>query len=90
MNTNAYQVATTTDPTLPFRKWNHQSGYVHAVSALSAAYEFQRGLSVQKEFGNIKDSDVHCKAPAGVVYKLTNGLYVSVGFGYGNDAYVKN
>lgn len=66
-----YQVATSTDPDLPFRKWN-QRGSHYAVSHRSAAFRFLHGDP---------SAEFTVQHLPGVVYECA-GLFVHVGFGW--------
>lgn len=65
-----YQVATTTDPSLPFRKWNHR-GTFYAPTHLSAAFK-----ALTDEDGTVDEADttVH----PGIVFRTSSGLYFHV------------
>lgn len=71
MNENPYQVAVSSDKSLPHRKWNHL-GTVWAVSHRSAAYASGKG-----------SGDVIAEHPGehGVVFEFPGSVFVKVGFG---------
>jgi hypothetical protein len=64
-----YQVASTTDPSLPYRKWNHH-GTCYAPTHRSAAYNTYKGN------GDIIDE---LTGSHGVIFRFSCGLSVSVG-----------
>lgn len=61
-----YQIATTTDPTLPTRKWNHLRHTIWDVSAKSAAYKVNKSGDIVSQSGN--------------VFRFPDGQYVCVGW----------
>lgn len=72
LQTRPYQVAISTDPTLPLRKWDHK-GTFHAYSHLSAAYE-------ATDFtGNHVHYHQNHGLP-GTLFKFDTGVFVHVGF----------
>ncbi len=66
LHTRPYRVATTTEPSQPFRKWDH-IGIRHAVSHRSAAFLATEGDIVGESSGE-----------QGVVFEFSTGLFVQV------------
>jgi hypothetical protein len=76
LNHKSFQIAETTDFSLPLRKWWHRGSFWD-VSSLNAAYTFF-GAKYGKEGKIVK---THVKDEAGVVYEFSNGVFVRVAFG---------
>lgn len=74
MKTRPYQVALTTDPTLPLRKWDHK-GTFHSYTHLSAAYD-ATDFTANHVAGNGKNYGHH----TGTIIEFENGIFAHVGF----------
>jgi hypothetical protein len=77
LNHKPFQVAVSTDPTLPLRKWNH-IGTVWHVSSRSAVFHFRSGES----WGTPgRHDDPSSEAPGfdgGVIYGYPDGQFIHV------------
>ena len=74
LHSKPFQVAITTDKTLPLRKWNH-IGVVQAPSSKSAAYNAYNGSGDITEEFSIHPSTER----SGTVYKFSTGEFIFVG-----------
>jgi hypothetical protein len=82
-----YQVATTTNPSLPLRKWYHH-GTISAPSAKSAAYqlmekhdEISKRYKDDENYKDVKGDIIDTiNANGANAFKFPNGIYVRVGF----------
>lgn len=68
LHLKAYQVATTTNPDLPYRKWDHL-GTVYAVTHRSAALNIYKGEGEIVDERTTRDS---------VVFVFSCGMFISV------------
>jgi hypothetical protein len=75
LNVKPYQVAISTDKSLPHRKWDHQKGFQWSVSNLSAAYDFRASKGLKG------DEVAGWSCAEGVIYQFPDGQFVKVGFG---------